>query len=220
MQEIKPRNLLEEPRWPASVAVVVAIVLHLALPQRYILGPMWLMPAMEFAILLPLSLRAPHRVPHEGRLNQFLAFALIVVVNIANFASLVLLVLMLLYHGKSVAGPELLFSSLGIWITNVIVFALWFWELDSGGPDERIFHAGHCLPDFLFPQMSAPQFCAPDWTPRFIDYVYVAFTNATAFSPTDTMPLTAKAKLLMLCQSAISIITITLVAARAVNILS
>ncbi|HEY9734541.1 MAG TPA: hypothetical protein V6C89_21705 [Drouetiella sp.] len=209
-----------EPRWPASAAVLVAICLHLALPKQYIWGPFWLMPLMELAILLPLSMRAPHRVPHEGRLNQFLAFALIIVVNIANFASLILLILMLLYNGKSVTGPELLFSSLGIWITNVIVFALWYWELDSGGPDERMFHAGHCLPDFLFPQMATAGVAANDWRPQFIDYIYVAFTNATAFSPTDTMPLTVKAKILMLCQSAISIITVTLVAARAVNILS
>lgn len=213
------KNTTQEPRWPASAAVLFAIVLQLSLPQRYILGPIWMMPAMEFAILLALSLRAPHRVPHEGRLNQILAFTVIASVNLANLASLILLVSLLLTQGKTVAGPELLFSSLSIWTTNVIVFALWFWELDSGGPDERSFHADHCPPDFLFPQMTSSHFPAT-WKPSFIDYFYLAFTNATAFSPTDTMPVSPKAKLLMLCQSGISIITITLTAARAVNILS
>lgn len=208
-----------EHRWPASAAILVAMALYLALPARYTMGPPWIIPLLELSILLPLSLTAPRRVAHEGRLQQVSAIAMIAIVNIANLASLILLVHMLLYHGKQVTGPELLYSSLGIWLTNVIVFALWYWEIDRGGPDQRA-HENHPSPDFLFPQMSTPGCSRLDWTPLFIDYLYLAFTNATAFSPTDAMPLTPSAKMLMLAQSAISLITVTLVAARAVNILS
>jgi uncharacterized membrane protein len=208
-----------ESRWPASAAILVAIGLYLALPSRYTVGPAWLMPGLELAILLPISLSSPRRVAQEGRLQQVLAIAMIAIVNVANLVSLILLIHMLLYHGKQVAGPELLFSSLGIWLTNVIVFALWYWEIDRGGPDQRTHHT-HATPDFLFPQMSTPGCSQLNWAPHFVDYLYLAFTNATAFSPTDAMPLTLTAKMLMLAQSVVSLVTVTLVAARAVNILS
>jgi uncharacterized membrane protein len=208
-----------ESRWPASIAILVAIALYWALPERYTIGPSWLLPILELCVLLPLSLSAPRRVAHEGQLQQALAIAMIAIVNVANLASLVLLINMLLYHGKQVSGPELLFSSMGIWLTNVIVFALWYWEIDRGGPDQRA-HENHATPDFLFPQMSTPGCSRLNWTPAFIDYLYLAFTNATAFSPTDAMPLTYSAKMLMLAQSVVALVTVTLVAARAVNILS
>jgi uncharacterized membrane protein len=208
-----------EPRWPASAAILVAIALYWALPGRYTIGPHWVMPTLELIILLPISISSPHRSAHEGPLLQGLATAMIAIVNIANLCSLMLLVNILLFHGKDVTGTELFFSALGIWLTNVIVFALWFWEIDRGGPHRRT-REDHSAPDFLFPQMSTPGCAQPDWTPSFLDYLYLAFTNATAFSPTDAMPLTPSAKMLMLTQSAISLTTITLAAARAVNILS
>ncbi|HEY9777812.1 MAG TPA: DUF1345 domain-containing protein [Planktothrix sp.] len=208
-----------EHRWPASMSILLAMIIYIALPDRYTVGPPWLIPALELAIVLPLSVSAPKRVAHEGRFQQSLAIIMIAILNIANLASLFLLIQILLYHGKDVAGPELFFSSLDIWITNVIVFALWYWEIDRGGPDQRA-KEHHNGPDFLFPQMSTPGCSRPDWTPRYIDYLYLAFTNATAFSPTDVMPLSRPAKTLMLVQSSISLITVTLVAARAVNILS
>jgi uncharacterized membrane protein len=208
-----------EHRWPATLAILLDIALYLTLPERYIAGPSWLMPLLELAILLPLTISAPRRVAHEGHIQRFLAIATIAIVNVANLVSLVLLVRMLLYHGREVTGPELLFSALDIWLTNVIVFALWYWEIDRGGPHKRA-HENHPAPDFLFPQMSTPGSAPLNWTPRFVDYLYVAFTNATAFSPTDAMPLTVTAKMLMLMQSAISLITVLLVAARAVNILT
>jgi len=208
-----------EHRWPASIAIIAATGLYLSLPERYTIGPTWLVPILELSILLPLSISAPRRIPQEGRLQQILAIVLIAVVNVANLGSLARLVNMLVWHGKELAGSELLFSALRIWLTNVIVFALWYWEIDRGGPDQRA-HAKHGCPDFLFPQMSTPGCSRLDWCPGFIDYFYLAFTNATAFSPTDAMPLTPQAKMLMLAQSAISLVTITLVAARAVNILN
>jgi uncharacterized membrane protein len=208
-----------ESRLPASIAIIAAIALYWALPERYTIGPTWLMPTLELSILLPLTLSSPRRVAHEGRFQQTLAIAMIAIVNVANLASLVSLIYMLLYHGRQVTGPELVFSSLEIWLTNVIVFALWYWEIDRGGPDQRT-HNNHSSPDFLFPQMSTPGCSKIDWTPHFVDYLFIAFTNATAFSPTDAMPLTITAKMLMLAQSVISLVTVILVAARAVNILS
>jgi len=209
-----------EPRWPATLGLLAAIALQYALPGRYVLGPAWAIPLLELVVLVPLSGYSFHksaRADYALGLRR-LAIGLVALVNVANVASLVLLIRRLVFHGKDVTGPELLSSSAEIWLTNVIVFALWYWELDRGGPDERL-RRGHENPDFLFPQMSTPACAAAGWNPGFIDYVYVAFTNATAFSPTDTMPLTAWAKTLMLLQSVASLVTVTLVAARAVNIL-
>ncbi len=208
-----------EPRWPATLAVLVAAILNFVLPGKFTLGPNWLMPALEMAVLVPLSVAAPRRVANENRWKQAAAVGLIAIVNIANFASLYLLIRTLLFNGKAINGIELLYSSVAIWLTNIIVFALWYWELDRGGPDDRLSDQ-HPAPDFLFPQMTAPGCTYDGWAPVFIDYLYVAFTNATAFSPTDTMPLTPAAKMLMLLQSSASLATIAIVASRAINILS
>ena len=224
-----------EPRWPASLAILAALALYITLDVRFQLpfGPSalrpierWLTPIVEMALLVPLSLRAPRRHPNEPKWARLAAVALIGVVNLSNVISLGLLVDALLHGGKALgfqlgplSGTTLFFSAINIWLTNVIVFALWYWELDRGGPDERS-SPQHREPDFLFPQMSTPG-CAPQgWRPHFVDYLYVSFTNATAFSPTDTMPLTRWAKLLMLVQSLASLLTIAMVAARAVNILT
>ena len=212
-----------EPRWPASLAVLAALALYITLDRRFQLpfGPpatRWLTPALEMALLVPLSLRVPRRHHNEPKWARIAAVALIAVVNLSNVISLGLLVDSLL-HGSKTSGSQLFFAAINIWLTNVIVFALWYWELDRGGPDERSSRQ-HREPDFLFPQMSTPG-CAPQgWRPHFVDYLYVSFTNATAFSPTDTMPLTRWAKLLMLVQSLASLLTVAMVAARAVNILS
>jgi len=189
------------------------------LPGKFTIGPNWLMPVLELVILIPLTLTAPRRLPHENRMQQWMAVASIAIVNIANFASLYLLIWTLLFNGKSVDGKQLLYSSVAIWATNIIVFGLWYWEIDRGGPDDRL-RDDHEAPDFLFPQMTAPGCTYDGWAPRFIDYLYVAFTNATAFSPTDTMPLTPMAKVLMMLQSLCSLATIAIVASRAINILS
>lgn len=120
--------------------------------------------------------------------------------------------------GRHVAAHELIRAAIHMWCTNVIVFALWFWQLDSGGPMVRHAEAS-TTPDFLFPQTATPEFASPGWRPKFLDYLYVSFTNATAFSPTDAMPLTQWAKMLMLVESASSLLLLVMVAARAVNIL-
>jgi uncharacterized membrane protein len=207
-----------EPRWPAAVAVFVAILLYVTLPDKLTYGPKWVLPILEAALLLPLLITAPDRDDKETRWQRMAALGVIAIINLANLISLVLLVHELL-GGKKMAGHELIFFSIQIWITNVIVFALWYWELDRGGPGKRC-SIKHREPDFLFPQMANPSAAAANWYPSFIDYTYVSFTNATAFSPTDTMPLTEWAKILMMIQSLASLITVALVAARAVNILN
>jgi uncharacterized membrane protein len=138
------------------------------------------------------------------------------VLALTNGISTILLVHLILSGGK-VTATRILASGAAIWITNVIVYALWYWEFDRGGPVERALSPSH-TPDFLFPQMGDPRL-DPDWHATFVDYLYVSFTNAMAFSPTDTMPLTRWAKMLMLAQSGVSLVTVGLVAARAVNIL-
>jgi hypothetical protein len=143
---------------------------------------------------------------------------MIMVTSAANAASLFLLVRFLARGGKA-DGEELIMSALNLFVTNIIVFGLWYWEVDSGGPSVRQ-SEGCILPDFMFPQFNSKELAPPDWIPTFTDYLYVSATNAMAFSPTDTLPLTHRAKLLMLCQSMVSLLTVGLVAARAVNILS
>jgi uncharacterized membrane protein len=169
-------------------------------------------------MLVPLAIAVPVRHARETMAHRVASIALIALVNVANVASLVLLVQGLL-AGGSTAGTPLIFAAMQIWITNVIVFGLWYWELDRGGPSERC-REDHREPDFLFPQMTTPAAAPQHWTPHFVDYLYVAFTNATAFSPTDTMPMTRWAKALMTVQSIASLLTVVLVAARAVNVLS
>ena len=211
-----------ERRWPASLAVVAAIGLYLALPDRLIsgLGPRWLIPTLE-GVLEALLIIANPRLTRESRRVRPAAITLIAFVNMANVVSLGELVHELLAvngHGTP-GGRTLIYASVPIWVTNVIVFALWYWELDRGGPVARL-QLERRRPDFLFPQMTAPDATGPDWSPTFIDYLFTSFTNATAFSPTDTMPLTPSAKLLFMAQSLASLLTVALVVSRAVNILN
>jgi len=203
--------------WPAQATVLSAIGLQLALPERLTAGPSWLVPALEGALLVGLFMATPMQLEREHTRRRAMAIGLIALVSAANVFSLAALTHFLLHHHVS-KGRELIISGMLIWLTNFLIFALWYWELDRGGPGKRA--AGHDLaPDFLFPQMSDDTIEPRDWRPRFIDYVYVSLTNATAFSPTDTMPLSAMAKSIMGVQSVVSLVTIGLIVSRAVNIL-
>jgi uncharacterized membrane protein len=208
-----------ERRWPVTVIVIVAIALQVLLPSHLTEPlPRALMPALEGALLIGLTIANPVRIERRGKAARAASLVLILLMTIANAASAVLLIHAIL-HGKPVtaAGP-LLASGASIWATNVIAFALWYWEFDRGGPVVRALGTTQ-HPDLLFPQMAAPELAAPDWEPRFVDYLYLSFTNATAFSPTDVLPLARWAKLTMLVQSAVSLAVGALVIARAVNIL-
>jgi hypothetical protein len=208
-----------EARWPVMISVVVAVLLYVSLPDRLTPGPGWLTGIVECALLLPLLLTEPHWHPEYGRnWQRWVTITLFGVINLSNLISLGLLVDTLLAGGKA-TGRELIGEAVKIWLTNVLIFGFWYWELDRGGPRARHWRQEHA-PDFLFPQMATPEIAHPHWMPTFVDYLYLSFTNSTAFSPTDTLPLTPAAKMLMLVQSIISLLTVALVAARAVNILS
>ena len=197
--------------------VLVAIALQLLLPKRLTAGPRWLLPALEGALLVGLALASPRQVEHEHRGRRLTAVGLTGLVSAANITSLVLLSHELLHHGSPNAR-ELIVSGALIWLTNVLIFGLWYWQTDRGGAGRRA--AGQDgPPDFLFPQMSDDRIEPVNWRPQFIDYLYVSLTNALALSPTDTMPLSATAKSIMGLQSLVSLVTIGLVIARAVNIL-
>jgi hypothetical protein len=204
--------------WGPAIAVIVALGLQLALPEKLVIGPRWILPALEVVLLAPLVLAVRRRHQAETRWARRLSIALIAVINLANVVALVLLTYYLIHGGKA-GGQQLIFSAIAIWMTNVLIFGLWYWELDRGGPAARM--SGRITaPEFLYPQMTHELASWKDWRPTLVDYMYVSFTNATAFSPTDTMPLSRRAKALMSIQAMASLLTVALVAARAVNILS
>lgn len=206
-------------RWPALIAILIALVLYVTLPGHLYYGPVWVVPAVEGALVGAL-LAARTMEAHQWQ--RGLAIGLIATMNGANVGSLLLLIHALLgptlVDGRTITAQHLMVWSAQIWVTNVIVFALWYWELDRGGPVARCL-SRHRAPDFLFPQMANPDAAPPGWTPSFFDYVYTSFTNAAAFSPTDTMPLSEWAKALFLIQSLTSLVTAVLVIARIANIL-
>jgi uncharacterized membrane protein len=207
-----------EPRWPASLAVVVAIGLQAALPSRLALVPRWLIPGLEGLLLVALMIANPRRINRRSPPIRLAALVLIVLASLANALSAGALVTGIVNGTQGKDPTSLLLTGAAIWVTNVIVFALWYWELDRGGPAARA-HAVVMDPDFLFPQMTSPELSPPDWEPEFVDYLYTSFTNATAFSPTDVMPMSRWSKLTMMLQSSVSLATVALVVARAVNIL-
>lgn len=207
-----------EPYWQAQLTVLAALLLQVTLPHRLTVGPVWLLPSLEGALLVGLAVTTPRRRHDENPRRRHVAVGLIAVVNITNAVSLYLLAHELLHKHVS-NGHELIVSGIVIWLTNVLIFALWYWEIDRGGPGRRA-HDGGGPADFLFSQMGdALPFVPATWMPNFIDYLYLSLTSATALSPTDTMPISSTAKVLMGTQSLVSLVTIGLVISRAVNIL-
>ncbi len=208
-----------ETRWPAAAAVLAAVVVQVLLTDRLVPGPTLLLPGLEMILLAGLLVADPSRLSRESKDLRLLAVVVIGLVALINAVALGTLVNRLVGSGLS-NGRELLGSAAGVWLTNVLVFGLAYWELDRGGPLARAgARAAPASPDLWFPQDADPRSAAPGWQPVFADYLFVSLTSATAFSPTDAMPLTPRAKLLMGVQSLVSLLTIGLVAARAVNIL-
>lgn len=219
--------------WMARTSVVVIIALQLWLGVDVAVGPVWLAPALEACLLVPLSVATAwaqdlavkathdhhwHLIARRRRAVRTLAVVLTAVITAINSLSLFKVVHHLLGGHPGANGEALLLDAVKIWTINIVAFGLWYWTLDRGGPAARGLTA-RCRPDFLFAQMTVGE-TPGEWSPGFIDYLFLAFTNATAFSPTDTLPLSGRAKLLMMAQSGISLLTIALVAARAVNILA
>jgi len=215
------RTTAGEHRGPAALSVLVMIALQIWISGALGLQPGWILPAVEGVMLLALLLVNPGRLNREQKALRLLGLGLVLAASAANaVAALALIRGILTNHAKlgAMTPAQLLLTGGAVWVTNVVVFALWYWELDSGGPAARANHRQE-HPDFLFPQMTSPEIAHHDWEPGFVDYLYVSFTNATAFSPTDTMPLTRWAKLAMMFQAAVSVALVALVIARAINIL-
>jgi len=207
-----------EPRWPVSLAVVVVIALQIVLPTRVAFRPRWLLPALQGLMLVGIVVANPRRITEESKRLRGATIALIGLSSLANAWSAGRLIVHLVNGTLGFRSPtRLLLTGAAIWITNVIVFALWYWESDRGGPSGRA--QGERYPDFLFAQMQSPELSPPGWEPGFVDYLYLSFTNASAFSPTDVLPLSRWAKMAMMLQAAVSLSTVALVVARAVNVL-
>jgi hypothetical protein len=206
----------EDPLWPGQVATLVALLLYLALPGALTIGPGWPVPAAEGAVLAALVVAA--RGGREARRRREVAVGLVVVAALANLVALAFLTHYLL-QGESVRGGDLLDGGVIIWSTNLLLFAVLYWELDRGGPRGPERDPAPVAPDLLFVQMSDDRYAPAGWKPRFGDYLYVSLTNQTAFSPTDTMPLTLRVKLLMGFQGVAAFATFGIVVAHAVNIL-
>jgi uncharacterized membrane protein len=207
-----------ESRLPVTIAILVAILLELTLDARVANRPRWLLAGISTVLLIGIVVLNPRRMDRRSRALRAITLLLIGLMSAANIASAARLVIDLL-NGEGIRDPgQLLLTGGAIWLTNVIVFALWYWEFDRGGPATRA--AGiDPYPDFLFPQMTTPEYVPKDWEPEFVDYLYLSSTNATAFSPTDVMPMSRWTKMTMLVQSLVSLLIAVLVIARAVNIL-
>jgi len=208
-----------EPRWPSGVAVVAIGGLLTALPSSLVAGPRWLSLATVLVLLVPTIIS--HRIGRHS-LNQIFGYVVNGVVTLAMIASLALLIAAVTAH--TITPPQLLRSAAALWISNIVVFASWYWRLDAGGPHERERTPGHADGAFLFPQMTmdpAAKRAAGEhnWEPNFVDYLFLAFNTSTAFSPTDVPVLSRWAKGLMMIQALISLLVIALLAGRAVNIL-
>lgn len=207
-----------EPRLSATLSIVAIIAMQIALPEKATLGPRWAVPTIEGVLLIGLVAANPGRIERQSPVLRSCSIALIAIVSAANAWSAGHLVRGVVRGTLGKDPAHLLMNGAGIWLTNVIVFGLWYWELDRGGPAARS-SAARPYPDFLFPQMQDRALASPGWAPTYLDYFYLSFTNATAFSPTDVLPLAHWAKLTMAIQSAVSLVTVALVIARAINIL-
>ena len=210
-----------EHRWPMALAVLAAILLQVGVPHRGRLPGWWVFPILETILLLIVIARDPGRIDRRTRAARRSTIVLIGVMTIGTLAGVGGLVYDILAFDRIAAvqgfnATDLLGRGAAIWFTNVIVFSLWYWELDRGGPAERAAGSG-ARPSFAFPENAMPEFAEAGWQPRYPDYLYLAFTNATAFSPTDTLPVRTWAKMAMLVQAALSLVIAILVIAWSIN---
>jgi hypothetical protein len=204
--------------YPALVAVLAAMALQVAIPRSYTLVPRWPLLVLEGLLLLALLAINPLVMTRRTRFGRYATWVLLAAITVDNTLSAVLLDIRILTGDVSNDAAVLLGSGAAIFVTNIIVFGIWYWELDRGGPFARHF-GERPYPDFMFPQMTTPHVAKPDWRPTFVDYLYVSVTNVMAFSPTDTMPLARWAKMMMTVQAMVALSTAGLVIARAVNVL-
>jgi uncharacterized membrane protein len=211
---------LPERRWPMAVAVLVAIGLQVITPHTGRLVFWWVFPVLEVAALVAVMIRDPGRIDRRTRQARRATLGLIVLLTAGTLGGLVVLMLDIVdkNYAPQVGATALLGRGAALWVTNVVVFSLWFWELDRGGAAERA-AVSNIPPSFGFPEEAMPELAPQGWMPRYVDYLYLSFTNATAFSPTDTLPVQTWAKMTMMGESVISLLTAILVIARAINVL-
>jgi hypothetical protein len=211
--------LIGEPRWPMATAVLVVIALTILLPNSLVVRPRWGVPVVEAILLAAVMIGDPGKIDRRSRPVRVMSVTLIALLVATTLWCTGELIVQLIRGGRATDSAGLLLAAGGIvWASNVIAFGLLYWELDSGGPAVRA-HGLPRYPSLAFPEQLTPELAPPDWRPRLIDYLYLGFTSATAFSPTDTMPLRPWAKVAMMLQSGVSLVLLGLVIARAVNVL-
>jgi uncharacterized membrane protein len=199
-----------------AAAVLVAIILQSTAPQNGRLVPWWVVPAIELLLLAVAMIRDPGRIDRRGPGSQRATIALAAVMTIATVGGIIVLIVDILDTNFIVTPNSILGRGAALWVTNVIAFSFWYWIFDRGGPGDRAAGSG-IAPSFAFPENATPELAPDGWQPRYHDYLYLSFTNATAFSPTDTLPVQAWAKMAMLAESVLSLITAIMVIARAIN---
>jgi uncharacterized membrane protein len=219
MQELfKDKHRPHDPVWHVQIAMLVAIALQLALPDIFSVGR-FILPVIEFVLLIVLPITTPKKKTFKSPARRLNVLLLIMLTSAANAYSLGVIINKLLTDSSIADGQSLILAAINIFMTNIIIFGLWYWEMDGGGPGERQAIAKY-EQDFLFPQHKSEGYRHPDWKPTFVDYLYTSATNAMNFAPADGTPLTRRAKLLMLTQSSISLVTVGLVISRAIGILN
>jgi uncharacterized membrane protein len=215
---LEPPPAVAEPRWPMATAVLAATILYIGMPHRGRVPGWWLGPVLQLVLLGVLIAQDRGRIDRRSATMHWLMVALLVVMTLGIALSVIILAIDILVAVRGVTATILLGRGAAIWVENVIVFSLWYWQLDRGGPAERA--AGAPIPpSFAFPENATPELAPAGWRPTYPDYLYLAYTNATAFSPTDTLPVRRWAKLTMMVQSTLSLVIAILVLARAINIL-
>jgi len=198
--------------------MLLAIILQFLLPERLLFGSRYVLVGIEVLLMVALSFTTPKERIFQSLTRRLNVLLLIGFSGLANCYGLFIVTKTLLQAGAIADGRSLILSAVNIYLTNIIIFGLFYWEMDGGGPGSRLAAPKHAQ-DFLFPQSQNEDYRHPAWQPTFLDYLYVSSTNAMAFSPTDTLPLSRRAKMLMLFQAGISLVSVALVAARAINIL-
>jgi len=213
------RRLRIETRWPVAFAVVAVTLLLTMLPDRVRVLPVWALYLPGIALIVPMVAVMLTRGRAQWlRVERVITVVFCIGAGCGMIADLTLLIAEMLRRSGEVSGIQLLTSSVAMWVLNVLTFSLLYWQMDRGGPEARANDASP-RPDWLFPQEGAPQDVAPGWRPTFVDYLFLGYSTATAFSTTDLMPLTSRAKMLMMLESTISLVTIVAVMSRAINIL-
>jgi uncharacterized membrane protein len=220
VNENEPPQILHiEPRWPVALTILAVLGLLVVLPARIRLFPAWFVKVAAIATLISLA-----AIPLSGatarwrRIERTIVLFFIAIVGSGTLAGVASLIREMVMQSKAIDGLQLLSSSVGIWISNILTFSLLYWQIDRGGPEARMNDAGK-RPDWLFPQTGVPEDVPPDWRPTFVDYLFLAFTIATAFSPADALPLTSRIKIVIMIESSISLTTIVVIASRAIGIL-